>query len=91
LQGHVALAPTKGRPMCLPLPDIVIYRYIRWEMSNNSIFFKIIEFKNWRFQLVIYSYLINKRKLNFANENIDILGMAYDIKKGLFQICCFKM
>jgi hypothetical protein len=36
LQGHVARAPTKGRLMGLPLPEIIIYRYIRWEMPNNS-------------------------------------------------------
>jgi len=50
-------------------------------MPNNSTFFKTIEFKKCRLQLVIYSYLINKRKLNFANKNIGILGMPYDIKK----------
>jgi hypothetical protein len=77
--------------MGLPLPDIVIYRYIRWEMSNNSTFFKTIEFKNRRLQLVIYSYLITKRKLNFANENIGILAMVINIKKALFRICCFKI
>jgi hypothetical protein len=53
--------------MGLPLPDIVIYRYIKWEMSNNSTFFKTIEFKNFSLQLVIYPYSITKRKLNFAN------------------------
>jgi len=36
LQGHVARAPTKGRHMGLPLPEIVICRYIRWGMLNNS-------------------------------------------------------
>jgi len=28
--------PAKGRHMGLPLPDIAICRYIRWEMPNNS-------------------------------------------------------
>jgi len=87
----VQRAPTKGRHMGLPLPKIVIYGYIRWEMPNNSTFFKTIEFRNRRLQLVIYSYLITKRKLNFANENIDILAMVLNIKKALFRICCFKI
>jgi len=36
LQGRVARAPTKGRLMGLPIPEIIIYRYIIWGMPNNS-------------------------------------------------------
>jgi len=59
--------------MCLPLPEIVSYSYISWGMSNNSTFFKTIEFK---------------RRLNSANENIGFLGIVL-YKKEQFQICCF--
>jgi len=54
-------------------------------MLNNSAFFKKIKFRKWRFQLIIYSYSITKIKLNFENENIDILGIIYYIKKGNIQ------
>jgi len=67
LSGHVARAPTKGRLMGLPLPDIVIYRYIKWEMPNNSASFKTIKFTNRRLQLIIYSYLITKEYWYFRN------------------------
>jgi hypothetical protein len=33
--GTIYRAPTKGRHMGLPLPEIVIYRYITWGMPNN--------------------------------------------------------
>jgi hypothetical protein len=39
-RGTIYRAPKKGRHMGLPLPEIVIYRYITWEMPNNSAFFK---------------------------------------------------
>ena len=61
LSGHIARAPTKGRLMGLPIPDIVIYHYIKWEMPNNSAFSKIIKFINWCSQLIIYSHSINKK------------------------------
>jgi len=34
--GARCTCPYLGRHMGLPLPDIVINSYIRWEMPNNS-------------------------------------------------------
>jgi hypothetical protein len=69
LQGHVARAPTKGRHMGLPLPaDSWVCPYHKSLFTAISdgecriimLLLKTIEFKNWRFQLFIYSYSITK-------------------------------